>query len=105
MRLLSLTAQNFRNFERVDFTPGDEASLIVGPNGQGKTNLLEAIYLLATLRPLRAQRYAELIQCGGARARVKGTLEVQGLEREIAVELSPTGRESFLDGKPVRVLS
>ena len=46
MRLLSLEVQNYRNISSASLTPGRELTVICGNNGQGKTNLLEAIWLL-----------------------------------------------------------
>jgi DNA replication and repair protein RecF len=73
----------------------------VGPNGQGKTNLLEALFLLCTLKPLRATRLAELVRFGAERARVQGQFEAPGGVRSVAVEIGPEGRTAFLDGKPL----
>ncbi len=79
--------------------PSDRATVLVGPNGQGKTNLLEALFLLCTLRPLRANRLAELVRFGAERARVEGEFLGPGGVREVAVEIGPEGRTAFLDGK------
>ena len=46
MRLLSLEVTNYRNIASASLTPGRELTVICGNNGQGKTNLLEAIWLL-----------------------------------------------------------
>ena len=48
------------------------ATVAVGHNGAGKTNLLEALYTLATLKPLRAAKLAELVRHGAQSARVTG---------------------------------
>jgi DNA replication and repair protein RecF len=105
MRLLALEVRDFRNIEAAELEPAERATVISGPNGQGKTNLLEAIYLLATLRPLRASRFAELLRFGQPRGRVAGRFAIGGAERSIAVEVTDRGREAFVDGKPVRTLS
>ena len=54
MRLRALHLRDFRNLAEVALTPSPRLTVLLGENGQGKTNLLEAVYLLATLRPLRA---------------------------------------------------
>lgn len=105
MRLLALEVRNFRNIETADLLPAERATVVVGPNGQGKTNLLEALYLLATLRPLRAARYAELVRFGERRGRVRGRFALGGAEREISVEVHTGGREAFVDGKPAKSLT
>lgn len=99
MKLLSLAYQQFRNLEAVSFTPSARATIAVGENGQGKTNLLEGLYLLATLKPLRANRLSELVRFGQKSARVTGRFLIAGAEREISVEVIPGGRTAFVDGK------
>lgn len=78
--------------------------MVVGPNGQGKTNLLEAVYLLATLKPLRAARLPELVRFGAARAEVRGRFELSGAVRDIGVVIADGERQAFVGGKAVRDL-
>ncbi len=99
MRLLSLQIQDFRNLAAVALAPSPRTTVLVGQNGQGKTNLLEAIYFLATLKPLRATRLQELIRFGAARALVSGRFEGPGGERTLAVQLGDGARTASLDGK------
>lgn len=105
MRLLALEIRDFRNIEAADLAPGEHATLVVGPNGQGKTNLLEALYLLATLRPLRASKLSNLVRFGASGARVAGRFSLGGAQRSIAVEVDASGRAALLDGKPVKSLT
>lgn len=76
--------------------------MLFGPNGQGKTNFLEACYLLCTLRPLRAQKLAELVRIDAEEAHLRGALSVDAGEREIEVTVRDGGRSARLDGKAVR---
>jgi DNA replication and repair protein RecF len=92
MRLLRLQLFDYRNFHRLDLTPGPRASLFVGANAQGKTNLLEAVYLLATMKELRAETDAQVIRREAIddpipAARVVGEAETAGgrLKLEVAV--------------------
>ena len=101
MRLLSLSLRDFRNIREARLEPSPRATVLVGPNGQGKTNLLEGLFLLCTLKPLRAARLAELVRFGAERARVQGDFEGPGGVRRVAVEIGPEGRTAFLDGKPL----
>lgn len=104
MRLLELRLHDFRNVEAARLEIGPRATVIVGPNGQGKTNLLEAAYLLATLRPLRASRLAELVRFGAAGCRVEGRFAFGGSQREFAVTVEDGARQAYVDGKKVREL-
>ncbi len=104
MRLVSLQLRDFRNLAEVDLVPSPRATVLVGENGQGKTNLLESIYLLATLKPLRASRLAELVRFGAEGATVAGGFEGPGGVRQVGVRIAQGGRTAYLDGKPVERL-
>lgn len=104
MRLLSLRCESFRNLGRVELSPSPAATVVVGENGQGKTNLLEALYFLACLKSLRASRLVELVRFGDARALVSGRFLLRGAEREISVEVRDGVRTAMVDGKPTRDL-
>lgn len=99
MRLLALQAAGFRNLAPFDLATDASFVVVHGPNAQGKTNLLEAIYWLATLRPLRARRTAELVAWGEQAAVVGGLVQGGGLTRRYKVQLGPRGRSVFLDGQ------
>ena len=64
MHLAHLRLRDFRNYPRLDadFSPGFH--LLLGDNAQGKTNILEAIYLMATLRSFRGVGGAQMIRHG-----------------------------------------
>jgi DNA replication and repair protein RecF len=101
--LLDVSTRDFRNLEdqRVPLAP--HTTVLFGENGQGKTNFLEACYLVSTLRPLRAQKLAELAKLGAqGPARVSGRFEFPGGTREVEVEAGREGRSARLDGKPAR---
>ena len=100
MRLASLSVRDFRNLAEVELAPSPRATILVGENGQGKTNLLESIFLLATLKPLRPARLADLVRFGAAEAQVAGDFDGPGGLRRVAVRLDASGRTAFLDGKP-----
>jgi DNA replication and repair protein RecF len=99
LRLAGLEIQDFRNVARARIAPAPRTTVLVGENGQGKTNVLEAVYFLCTLRPLRAARLAELVRFGEARALVAGDFEGPGGLRRAAVRVEDGGRTATLDGK------
>lgn len=75
MRVTELVLEDFRSYERLrlDLAPGVTA--FVGPNGKGKTNLLEAIHLLARGDSPRAREDPEIVRWGATLARASGTVE------------------------------
>ena len=100
MRLASLSLRDFRNLAEVEIRPSPRATVLVGDNGQGKTNLLEAIHFLATLKPIRAARLADLVRFGAGAAQVAGDFEGPGGIRRVAVRIEAGERTALLDGKP-----
>lgn len=80
MFLFQLYLQNFRNYPKSEFHFSPELNLIVGPNTIGKTNLLEAIYFLATAKSFRAQREKETVNWDKETAYLKGQAEKVTLE-------------------------
>jgi DNA replication and repair protein RecF len=85
--LTRLTTRNFRNLadEPIEFHPS--TNIVVGRNGQGKTNLLEAIYFLATTKSFRTPRMASVVRFGQNSVFVSGALRSFGIEKTLAVGL------------------
>jgi DNA replication and repair protein RecF len=104
MHLAHLRLRDFRNYGRVDvdFAPGFH--LLLGDNAQGKTNTLEAIYLLATLRSFRGVGSAQMIRHGQKGYFVGCKVVGQG-EHEVKMYWSAQERTLNLDGRPVRKLT
>lgn len=104
MHLAHLRLRNFRNYARVDvdFVPGFQ--LLLGDNAQGKTNILEAIYLMATLRSFRGVGGAQMIRHGAKGYFVGGNIVGQG-DHEIKMYWALRERKLTLDGQPVKKLA
>lgn len=105
MKLLELEAHGIRNLAPLVLAPAPRFNVFHGDNGQGKTNLLEAIYVIAALRSFRTSRLADLLAFGTDAARLGARVERDGLERSYEVKLAPHGRQVRLDGKAVRPLA
>ena len=103
MRISGLELTDFRNYEHlgVEFEPG--GNLLIGPNGHGKTNVVEAVYYLAAFASHRVANDTALVRAGAERAVIRSTI-VQG-ERTIGldVQINP-GRANRLqvNRAPVR---
>ena len=103
VHLAHLRLRDFRNYGRLeaDFAPGFH--LLLGDNAQGKTNILEAVYLLATLRSFRGVGSAQLVR-HGCKGYFVGAQIVSRAGHEIKIYWSTAERQLSLDGKPVRKL-
>lgn len=103
--LRSITLKNFRTYLSESISFHKRFNLITGDNAQGKTNLLEAIYLLCNFKPFKQVGNEELISFGQDQARIKGEIEAANGLNEIHVALSGEGKNVRLNGKVVYNLS
>ena len=99
MLLAAIEAINFRNLSgRIEWGP--RLNIIYGNNGQGKTNWLEAIYILARTKSFRTQRVQETIKFGEQLAVIRGTVTTgSDLERELQVSLHDNSKTIFVNTK------
>jgi len=106
--LQQLGLRNFRNFENETVEFPERGAALIGDNGQGKTNLLEAVYYLEIFRSFRGARDEQLVNFGSDHFRVEGRLEGSSSsdEAEVAAGYTREGRRKkvTLDGRePERV--
>jgi DNA replication and repair protein RecF len=87
MILKTLTTQSFRNLTDAETAFHPQANIVVGRNGQGKTNLLEAIYFLATTKSFRTTRIGSVFRHDFPSVFVSGVLHRDGLDRTLSVGL------------------
>jgi DNA replication and repair protein RecF len=85
MRIAHLSLTDYRNYERAEVEFGSGPTLVVGRNGQGKTNLVEAIGYLATLSSHRVSSDQPLIRAGQDAAIIRAKL--QSSDRELLAEM------------------
>ncbi|MBI2844346.1 MAG: DNA replication/repair protein RecF [Armatimonadetes bacterium] len=98
MRITRFHITNFRNYIDDSFQPDEGINVLVGPNGQGKSAILEAAYVLATSKSHRTSRDGDLIRIGSNWARV--TAEVEREERgDVILEITLVRNEK----KTVRI--
>jgi DNA replication and repair protein RecF len=99
MLLESIEVHNFRNLSG-SVSWGAGLNIIYGDNGQGKTNWLEAIYLLATTKSFRTQRLQEAIRFDEDLAVVRGRVaQSREVRREMQVNLRGTTKSITINGK------
>jgi DNA replication and repair protein RecF len=96
MRLLTLQARNFRNFGRLELMCGSRLNILVGNNGQGKTNILESIYVLGQLRSFRGVGRAELTRWGADVVSLQGMVEHPAHSSKLTLGMSWNGQRRVL---------
>ena len=106
MLLEMLRLRNFRNLHRVDIEPHQRFNILTGANGQGKTNLLESIYLLGAVKSFRSRATnRNLIRFDADQAELESRIRRGGHVRSVRIEISERGKSVYLNGETVRNLS
>jgi DNA replication and repair protein RecF len=99
LSIQTLTVRSFRNLSRVDLEPCPGFNVISGDNGQGKTSLLEAVYVLATSKSFRTAKPIDVVEFGAETATVRATILEGGLPREQSVGMGKGQRSVRVDRK------
>ena len=106
MRIKSIHLQNFRNIEFANLSFEDNAQFFCGLNGQGKTNLLEALGYVTALRSFRGQDRRALIREAESELQIYYLIEHEKLgETEVLVKASGNGKEVRINDEKVKRLS
>lgn len=103
MILRSVTTQNFRNLVSEELRFHAATNLVVGRNGQGKTNLLEALYFLATTKSFRTPHLASVVRFDAPGVFAQGVLARGSVEKTLSIgmELEPRRRVLMINEERV----
>ena len=104
MRIDRLSVRGFRNLEHVEVAFPSRVTFIVGPNGQGKTNLLEAVYLLSQAKSFRHSSLQDLLPWdsdGRAPCSVEASVETDEGSKTVSFELDEGRRRVYVNGNRV----
>ena len=104
MKIEKLNLINYRNYSNLDINFSDTLNLIYGNNGSGKSNLIEAIYLLALTKSFRTNNDLNLIKKDATVATVKGTV-ITDEKTKYQIDLSENGKKVFIDSDKVGKIS
>jgi DNA replication and repair protein RecF len=93
---------SFRNYQALDLDLKDGVTVLVGDNAQGKTNIIEAIFLCATTRSHRTMHDREMIKWDASIGYARVEFESKGVKRKIEMRLSKEANKQIkLNGSPV----
>jgi DNA replication and repair protein RecF len=102
MRLTRIRAADFRNLTFADVSVDAPRVFLIGENGQGKTNLLEAAALISSFRSFRTTEISPLIRAGCTEARLRLDVRVSANEQaEVELRLAKGSRKALLNGSAV----
>lgn len=101
----SISLQHYRNYEELQLDSFSDVNLLIGQNAQGKTNLVEAIFVLALTKSHRTSRDRELISFQEKSAHVSAVVERKYGQLTLDLNLSPQGKKAKINGLEQRKLS
>lgn len=96
MYLKSLHLKHFRNYTDQVVQFAAPKTIIVGDNAQGKSNLLEAVQLLATLRSHRVSRDRDLVQDGAEQGEIHAICDRDFAPLELVIKIRPSGKRTLM---------
>lgn len=97
MHIEQLALRNYRNYEKLEVNFDNKINVIIGENAQGKTNLMEAIYVLAFTKSHRTPREKELIRWDADFAKLTGEIVRSGQTHTQEIIVSSKGKKARLD--------
>ena len=97
MYVKNIKLRNFRNYSYLNLDLVSGMNILLGNNGEGKTNLLEAIYLLSTTRSHRNDDNKEMIAFNQQFAAVEGTIVSSQSEDKLGIVVQKTGKTLLLN--------
>ena len=106
MKIKSLKLKNFRNYDLLDLTFDDSANIFYGDNAQGKTNILEAVYLSGTTKSHRGSKDRDLIEFGKEESHIETIVEKNGIDYQIDMHLKKNSPKGIaINRMPIRKAS
>jgi DNA replication and repair protein RecF len=100
MIISNIEVSQFRNYSRCKADFSADLNWIYGANGQGKTNLVEAVHYLCNLESFRTKKPAQLLQENKSEAVIQAQLERQKVQHQVRIKVSKKGRQVVLDHSP-----
>lgn len=105
MFIKELKIVNFRNYKTLDIKLSNHINIIYGNNAQGKTNILESIYVLGITKSHRSFTLEDLIMNGEAQAKISGKVEKNGIESLYEINLNTTKKKYKIDSDEIKKTS
>lgn len=103
MIIKSLKLKNYRNYELLDLTFDPKTNILYGDNAQGKTNILEALYLSGTTKSHRGTKDRDLIQFGHDESHLETIIEKNGIDFQVDMHLKKNSPKGIAVNKiPIR---
>jgi len=98
MYLKEIKLKNFRNYKEQEVSFHEKVNIITGNNAQGKTNLLESLYIMSLGKSFRTNKDIEMIGFGESYCKSKSTSIKNDRELDVEIQISDEGKEIKIDG-------
>jgi DNA replication and repair protein RecF len=98
VRIERLRLEAFRNIAEMDFSPSENVNIVYGDNAQGKTNILEAVWLFTGARSFRSAKDGELIRFGGSHCAMKLDFYASGRSQTAEISVGDGRKQVLLNG-------
>lgn len=105
MYLSQLKLQRYRNYEQISLSFENGIHIFCGQNAQGKTNVLESMYVLALVKSHRTHRDKELISWAGEFASIQGKVERKYGSMNLEIQFTQSGKKAKINGMEQKKLS
>ncbi len=103
MIIKSLELKNYRNYSDLRISFDKRTNILYGDNAQGKTNVLESLYVSATTKSHRGSRDREMIRFGEEESHIRTIVEKDGIDRQIDIHLKKSNAKGIaIDKIPIR---
>ena len=105
MKIRDIKLLNFRNYDDLKLEFSDNINIIIGNNGEGKTNILESVYVLSLTKSNRYGYDNDLIKFNKEYLKVEGNVIDDDLLRKFSVSLSKNKKNVYINGKEIKKVS
>lgn len=105
MIVKSIKLENFRNYDHLEIDFSEGINIIYGNNAQGKTNLLESIYVLALTKSHRSFIDQNLLKNGTDFSRIEGIVKKNNIETKMGITISKGKKKCYMDMNEIKKMS
>ena len=103
MLIKRISLNNYRNYNNIEIEFGESSNILYGDNAQGKTNILESIYMCGTTRSHQGSKDRDIIKIGENESHIKMYIEKNGLEHRIDMHLRKNKSKGIaINGVPIK---
>lgn len=102
MKIKRLKLTNFRNYLNLEFELNTNVNIFIGNNGEGKTNILESIYILSLTKTNRVGSETDLIKYGEEITKIEGIIDTNGIIKKKEVNISHQKKTLLINNKEIR---